>query len=201
MPSVLHPSQSLPISFLLKRGFTNIHRKRVEIVNLRDLARFGDGATIDVASLAACGLVGGSGAAVKLLGDGDAPQGVTVKIHRASASARRKVALGVRIALLLLLVLALAGTQLVKRNRSIAAVFVLDHSDSVTKEQKADYLVRAFRYAKEHWSPWIGLMTVISIADPRWTEDDEQYWWAITEPDWPKTRVRLAYEALREMEK
>ena len=37
---------------LPKRGFANIHRKRVEIVNLRDLARFGDGATIDVAFLA-----------------------------------------------------------------------------------------------------------------------------------------------------
>jgi len=72
---------------------------------------------------------------------------------------------------------------------------------AVTEEQKADYLVRAFRYAKEHWSPWIGLMTVISVADPRWTEEDEQYWWAITEPDWPQTRVRPAYEALREMEK
>ena len=76
---------------LPKRGFTNIHRKRVEIVNLRDLARFGDGATIDVASLANCGLVRGSGVEVKLLADGDAPRGVTVKVHRASLSARRKV--------------------------------------------------------------------------------------------------------------
>ena len=76
---------------LPKRGFTNIHRKRVEIVNLRDLAKFGDEATIDVASLAECGLVRGSRVEVKLLGDGDAPQGVTVKVHRASASARRKV--------------------------------------------------------------------------------------------------------------
>ena len=76
---------------LPKRGFANIHRKRVEIVNLRDLAKFGDEATIDVASLAECGLVRCCGAEVKLLGDGDAPQGVTVKVHRASASARRKV--------------------------------------------------------------------------------------------------------------
>jgi large subunit ribosomal protein L15 len=76
---------------LPKRGFTNIHRKRVEIVNLRDLVRFGEGATIDVAFLAKCGLVRGSGAEVKLLGDGDAPRGVAVKVHRASASARRKV--------------------------------------------------------------------------------------------------------------
>lgn len=76
---------------LPKRGFTNIHRKRVEIVNLRDLARFGDGATIDVAFLAESGLVRASGAEVKLLGDGNAPHGVTVRVHRASASARRKV--------------------------------------------------------------------------------------------------------------
>jgi len=72
---------------------------------------------------------------------------------------------------------------------------------AVTEEQQADYLVRAFRYARENWSPWIGLMTVISIADPRWTEENEQYWWAITEPGWPETHVRPAYEALREMEK
>ena len=72
---------------------------------------------------------------------------------------------------------------------------------AVTLEQQAEYLVRAFCYAREHWSPWIGPMVVLSIADPRWTEEDEQYWWAITEPDWPETRVRPAYDALREMEK
>lgn len=75
------------------------------------------------------------------------------------------------------------------------------HWHAVTEEQQADYLVRAFCYAGEHWSPWIGLMTVISVADPRWTGEDEQYWWAITEPGWPETRVRPAYEALRDMEK
>ena len=72
---------------------------------------------------------------------------------------------------------------------------------AVTEEQKADYLVRAFQCAKEHWSPWIGLMTINSVADPRWTENDEQYWWAITEPCWPEACLRPAYHALREMEK
>jgi len=72
---------------------------------------------------------------------------------------------------------------------------------AVTPEQQADYLVRAFEYADEHWSPWIGPMVVISIADPRWTEADEQYWWAITEPSWPEPTLRPAYEALKEMEK
>lgn len=72
---------------------------------------------------------------------------------------------------------------------------------AVTEEQKADYLVRAFRYAREHWRPWIGPMFVLSIANPFWTPEEEQYWWAITYPDWPETRVRPAYEALATMEK
>jgi len=75
------------------------------------------------------------------------------------------------------------------------------HWHAVTPEQKADYLVRAFEYAGEHWQPWIGLMNVLSVADPQWTPEDEQYWWAVTRPAWPDTQVQPAYEALREMEK
>jgi hypothetical protein len=71
---------------------------------------------------------------------------------------------------------------------------------AVTEEQKAEYLVRAFQYARDNWSPWVGLMVVVYVADPSWTPDDEQYWWAITEP-FPELSVRPAYEALREMEK
>jgi len=76
---------------LPKRGFTNIHRKTVEIVNLRDLAGFGDGATVDLAALVQRGLVRGSGAPVKLLGEGDAPSNLTIRVNRASAAAREKV--------------------------------------------------------------------------------------------------------------
>ena len=72
---------------------------------------------------------------------------------------------------------------------------------AVTEEQKADYLVRAFTYAREHWRPWIGPMFVLSIANPFWTPDDEQYWWAVTEPAWPETILRPAYEALAAMDK
>lgn len=75
------------------------------------------------------------------------------------------------------------------------------HWHAVTDEEKADYLTRAFAYAEEEWAPWIGLMTVLSIPDPGWTEEDEQYWWAVTEPTWPETVVRPAYRALQEMEK
>ena len=72
---------------------------------------------------------------------------------------------------------------------------------AVTEEQKADYLVRAFRYAHENWQPWIGLMSMIYIVDPEWTEQHEQYWWSITRPTAPGDPADLlpAYEALREM--
>ena len=72
---------------------------------------------------------------------------------------------------------------------------------AVDEQTQADYLVRAFKFARENWSPWIGLMTVIAFADPFWTEDDEQYWWTIVYPDWPEIRVKPAYEALRDMPK
>ncbi|MCL4459985.1 MAG: hypothetical protein M1136_06790 [Chloroflexi bacterium] len=67
---------------------------------------------------------------------------------------------------------------------------------SVSEAEKADYLVRAFQYAKEHWRPWIGAMTVIYIASPDWTPAQEQYYWSITNPD---GTVRPAYTALKNM--
>jgi large subunit ribosomal protein L15 len=74
-----------------KRGFHNRFRKDVEIVNLSDLARFGDGAAVDVELLASRGLVRGSGAAVKVLGDGEAPKNMTLKVNRISSGAREKI--------------------------------------------------------------------------------------------------------------
>jgi hypothetical protein len=72
---------------------------------------------------------------------------------------------------------------------------------AVTEQQQADYLVRAYRYAYDHWSPWISIMSALSMADPAWTEDDEQYWWAISYPDWPENKLRPAYAALQAMPK
>jgi hypothetical protein len=81
----------------------------------------------------------------------------------------------------------------------------------VTPAQQADYLVRAFHYAREHWSPWIGPMFVWNIPDSRWTPEDEEFWWGIVDPfwwgfdgnyeTWAGAGVRPAYEALMEMEK
>ncbi|MBI3360783.1 MAG: hypothetical protein HY023_06695 [Chloroflexi bacterium] len=72
---------------------------------------------------------------------------------------------------------------------------------AVTEQQQADYLAGAYRWAREHWTPWIGIMTTIYIADPEWTQNTEQYWWAITLPDYPETRMRPAYWALKRMQK
>ncbi len=68
---------------------------------------------------------------------------------------------------------------------------------AVTEQQKADYLVRAYQYAKKNW-PYMGLMSLIYIADPDWKPENEQYWWAITNPDGSK---RPAFDALKAMPK
>ncbi len=54
------------------------------------------------------------------------------------------------------------------------------HWHAVTEAEQADYLVRAYRYAAEHWRPWMGLMSAIYIQDPAWGEDREEYWWSVT---------------------
>lgn len=51
---------------------------------------------------------------------------------------------------------------------------------AVDEETQAEYLVNAYQYAAENWRPWVGLMSMIYIAAPDWTEDNEEYWWAIT---------------------
>jgi len=75
------------------------------------------------------------------------------------------------------------------------------HWHAVSEQEKADYLVRAYQYASENWRPWIGLMSLIYIADHDWTPDDEQYWWAITDPGYPIAQLRPAYLRLKEMPK
>lgn len=69
---------------------------------------------------------------------------------------------------------------------------------AVTEEQKAAYMVRAYQWARDHWSDWIGLMSLIYVADPDWTEENEEYWWAITNPD---GTPRPAYKAVKGMNK
>ncbi|MBN1430775.1 MAG: hypothetical protein JXB07_20565 [Anaerolineae bacterium] len=67
---------------------------------------------------------------------------------------------------------------------------------SVTQEQQAEYLLGAYWWARLHWRPWIGIMTTIYLPDVNWTPDDEQYWWAVIEPEYPATNWRPALKAL-----
>ena len=76
---------------LPKRGFHNRFRKVFEIVNVGVLAAFGEGATVDVEALVPGASCAAREATVKLLGEGEAPKRLTVKVHAASAGARKKI--------------------------------------------------------------------------------------------------------------
>jgi len=66
---------------------------------------------------------------------------------------------------------------------------------AVSEDKKADNLVQAFQYARTNWSPWIGVMCVWTLSDPSWTVDNEEYWWAIANPD---GTPRPAYVRIRD---
>lgn len=54
---------------------------------------------------------------------------------------------------------------------------------AVTEDQQAQYLLDAYAYALENWQPWVGLMSAIYLPKPVWTENDEEFWWAISTPN------------------
>lgn len=76
---------------LPKRGFTNIFRKELAIVNLRDLVRFESGAVVDEAALVQAGLVKGRRDGVKLLAKGDISCPLTIRLTKVSQGAREKI--------------------------------------------------------------------------------------------------------------
>lgn len=49
-------------------------------------------------------------------------------------------------------------------------------------QTQGERLAEGYAYAAEHWRPWVGLMSMIYIHDPQWTQDDEELWWSITVP-------------------
>lgn len=79
-----------------KRGFRRLpkaerRREQFEIVNLRDLAQFGEGASIDPAAMVERGLLK-PGLKVKILGDGELKIKLTVRADAFSQSAQNKIA-------------------------------------------------------------------------------------------------------------
>ena len=77
---------------LPKRGFNNAaFRTNYAIVNLADLNRFDDGATIDEATLLEAKLIRGKYDGVKILGTGEITKKLTIAVDKISASAREKI--------------------------------------------------------------------------------------------------------------
>jgi large subunit ribosomal protein L15 len=76
---------------LPKRGFTNIFKKKIAVINIRDLARFQSGSIVDEAALVKTGLVKGRRDGIKLLGQGEIKIPLTIKVNEASKNAREKI--------------------------------------------------------------------------------------------------------------
>jgi large subunit ribosomal protein L15 len=76
---------------LPKRGFTNIFKKDYTVVNLADLERFDNGATVDEAALRQSGLVKGRTHGIKVLGTGDLTKKLTIHAARFSKTAKDKI--------------------------------------------------------------------------------------------------------------
>lgn len=75
-----------------KRGFTNARfRTDYTIINVGDLAAFEAGATVDLEAILARGLASRNTDLLKILGNGDLPNGLTVRAQKFSKSARTKI--------------------------------------------------------------------------------------------------------------
>jgi large subunit ribosomal protein L15 len=76
---------------LPKRGFTNIFKKEHAVVNLSDLERFDNGATVDETTLRQAGLIKGKNDGVKILGNGTLTKKLTVVAAKFSETARKQI--------------------------------------------------------------------------------------------------------------
>jgi large subunit ribosomal protein L15 len=74
-----------------KRGFTNIFRIESQVVSFDDLTRLPKGAEVTEQTLAEAGLIRKGKGPAKLLANGDAAKGVTVRGIKMSAGARQKI--------------------------------------------------------------------------------------------------------------
>jgi large subunit ribosomal protein L15 len=76
---------------LPKRGFTNIFRKKIVTVNLRDLSRLESGSVVDKAALIRAGLLKKDTDLVKLLGYGKVEGSYTIQLDMISKGAKEAV--------------------------------------------------------------------------------------------------------------
>ena len=76
---------------LPKGGFTNIFKKKIAVINIRDLVRFESGSIVDEVALLRAGLVKGRRDGIKLLGKGEITIPLTIKVNEVSKNAREKI--------------------------------------------------------------------------------------------------------------
>ncbi|MEE8423375.1 MAG: 50S ribosomal protein L15 [Thermodesulfobacteriota bacterium] len=74
-----------------KKGFTNIFRIEYSLVKISDLARFEKDQIVDLDALRAERLIKKKDSRVKILGNGEIDFPVTVKVHKFTHSAQRKI--------------------------------------------------------------------------------------------------------------
>jgi len=74
-----------------KRGFTNIFKKEFSIINLGDLRKFPAGSEVGPLDFIGAGLIRKVRHGVKLLANGEISQPLTVRVHKASASAIKRI--------------------------------------------------------------------------------------------------------------
>ena len=74
-----------------KRGFTNIFKKEFSIINIGDLGKFPAGSEVGPLEFIGVGLLRKVRYGVKLLANGEISQPVTVRVHKASASAIQRI--------------------------------------------------------------------------------------------------------------
>ena len=53
----------------------------------------------------------------------------------------------------------------------------------VTPDEHAQYILDSYKWASQNWSPWIGVMALWTLPDPRWNADREELWWAVANQD------------------
>jgi large subunit ribosomal protein L15 len=76
-----------------KRGFNNYNfRTEYQVVNVSDLERFDDGATVDAKALLSARLIGHADEPLKILGGGELSKKLTVVATKFSSSATEKIA-------------------------------------------------------------------------------------------------------------
>ncbi len=76
---------------LPKRGFTNRNSKEIVALNVSELERFENGATVTVEALMEAGVVKNPRDGVKILGNGELTKKLDVKVNAFSEAAKEKI--------------------------------------------------------------------------------------------------------------